>query len=231
MRKPRDCAKALIMNMTELSFTFAEIELQACASGALWWPDERLLVVSDLHLGKSERIARLGGSLLPPYETRETLKKLATEIEARDPAHVICLGDSFDDLMAQNALDDEENLDLVTMMAGREWVWIEGNHDPGPIALGGSHLVETTRGPLTFRHIAQGDTRVGEISGHYHPKARLAGTSRPAFLIDDTRLILPAFGVYTGGLRSSDKALSTLMSERAEAILIGKTLHRIPMPR
>lgn len=219
------------MTRGEMQFSFAGAELSACASGALWWEAERLLVVSDLHLGKSERVARLGGALLPPYETRETLKKLAAEIEARDPAQVICLGDSFDDLMAQNALDDEENLDLVTMMAGRKWVWIEGNHDPGPIALGGAHLAEITLGPLTFRHIAATGTAPGEISGHYHPKARLAGTSRPAFLFDETRLILPAFGAYTGGLRSSDSALSSLMSPSAQAILTGKTQHRIPMPR
>ena len=217
-------------DMSELALSFCGADLRACDSGALWWPEHKLLVVSDLHLGKSERIARLGGALLPPYETRETLKKLAREIERHEPAEVICLGDSFDDLMAQNALDTEENLDLVTMMAGRRWIWIEGNHDPGPIALGGAHVAEVRRGPLVFRHIAMAGAN-GEISGHYHPKARLAGTSRPAFLFDNARLILPAFGAYTGGLKSTSRVLSDLMDADAQAILTGPRQHRIPMPR
>jgi len=188
--------------MQNVAITFAQTELLASASGALFWPAQKMLVVSDLHLGKSERIARL-----------------------------ICLGDSFDDLMAQNALDDEENLDLVTMMAGRKWVWIEGNHDPGPISLGGTHLAEFTCGALTFRHIALTSTDPGEISGHYHPKAKLAGTTRPAFIFDEIRMILPAYGAYTGGLKTNDKAITGLMSKNATAILTGKSQHQIPMPR
>ncbi len=217
--------------MTNLAFSFAQTDLLAAASGALFWPEQKMLVVSDLHLGKSERIARLGGALLPPYETRETLKRLGSDIETYRPEQVICLGDSFDDLMAQNALDDEENLDLVTMMAGRKWVWIEGNHDPGPISLGGTHLAEFTCGPLTFRHIAVATTKPGEISGHYHPKAKLAGTTRPAFIYDETRMILPAYGAYTGGLKTDAKAITDLMNQSAKAILTGKGQHHIPMPR
>jgi len=217
--------------MQNVAITFAQTELLASASGALFWPAQKMLVVSDLHLGKSERIARLGGALLPPYETRETLKRLGSDIEAYAPEQVICLGDSFDDLMAQNALDDEENLDLVTMMAGRKWVWIEGNHDPGPISLGGTHLAEFTCGALTFRHIALTSTDPGEISGHYHPKAKLAGTTRPAFIFDEIRMILPAYGAYTGGLKTNDKAITGLMSKNATAILTGKSQHQIPMPR
>jgi metallophosphoesterase superfamily enzyme len=89
-------------------------------------------------------------------------------------------------------------------------------------------------GPLTFRHIAQADAR-GEVSGHYHPKAHLSlrgrQVSRPAFLRDARRLILPAYGTYTGGLRSTDKALTDLMATDAQAILTGPVPTCIPMPR
>ena len=72
----------------------------------------------------------------------------------------------------------------------------------------------------------------GEVSGHYHPKARLSrGSARPAFLLDHTRLILPAFGTYTGGLRTSDPALAGLMAPQALAILTGPTPLPCPMPR
>lgn len=212
------------------ALTLADQSLQALPSGALHWPDQNLLVVSDLHLGKSARLARRAGALLPPYEGRATLEKLDADIAATNPQMVICLGDSFDDLAASEELADHESLWLTRLMAGRKWIWIEGNHDPGPSALGGTHLAEVTIGPLTFRHIAERD-QIHEISGHYHPKARLAGRSHPCFLADRNRLILPAYGTYTGGLWSDSRALTALMQPNALAILTGTKARGIPMPR
>lgn len=208
--------------------------LVARGSGALFWPDEQLLCVSDLHFGKSERLARRGGPALPPYETRDTLTRLAAEVDATQPRTVICLGDSFDDLAAAHALPEAERLWITQMQAGRDWIWIEGNHDPGPMEFGGTHLAELQRGPLTFRHIAAPSAH-GEVSGHYHPKVSLPTRgrliSRPAFLLDTARLILPAFGTYTGGLRSHDPALGCLMQTDAHAVLTGPLPTRVPMPR
>lgn len=203
--------------------------LTARPSGALWWADQRLLCVADLHLGKAERLARRGGALLPPYEVRATLERLDAEIAATNPAHVICLGDSFDDLQAAGGLEEEARLWLLRMMAGRQWSWVEGNHDPGPLDLGGSHHGEMHLAGLAFRHEGGGEGL--EISAHYHPKARLAGQSRPCFLTDGRRLILPAFGAYTGGLRLEDPALQALMGPGALAILTGRRCLAVPMPR
>ncbi len=211
-------------------FVLAGAELVARATGALWWPAERCLVVSDLHFGKAERLARRGGALLPPYDTNDTLARLDAEIAALDPGEVICLGDSFDDLKAAH-LPDAESLWLARLMAGRGWVWIAGNHDPGPVPLGGSHLDDVARGPLRFCHIAATGAEAGEVSGHYHPKARLGGVSRPCFLLDRRRAILPAFGTYTGGLSASDPALAALMLPNALAVLTGARALAMPMPR
>ena len=200
------------------------------ASGALFWPARQVLVVSDLHLGKSERLARRGGSLLPPYETLATLEKLDRDLGATGAAAVICLGDSFDDLAAADSIDDGARLWLTRLMAGRDWTWITGNHDPGPIDISGSHRAELTLRPFTFRHVAEPE-QSAEISGHYHPKARLAGQSKPCFLADAARMIMPAYGTYTGGLRSDDPALTTLMAKDALAILTGTRALAIPMPR
>ncbi|WP_282169103.1 ligase-associated DNA damage response endonuclease PdeM [Ruegeria atlantica] len=220
--------------MNELAFSFAEQDLRALGSGALWWPSRKLLCVSDLHLGKSERMARRGGPSLPPYDSQDTLTRLAADIDRTGAQTVICLGDSFDDLDALAALGTAETLSLTALQAGRQWIWIEGNHDPGPIGLGGTHLAEYAVGPLVFRHIAQLGAQ-GEVSGHYHPKTRIRARgrtiTRPAFLMDNARLILPAYGTYTGGLRSSEKVLSDLMSDRAMAILTGPQPQIIPMPR
>ncbi len=220
--------------MNHHAFSFCGASLRALPSGALWWPEQRLLCVSDLHLGKSERIARRSGQPVPPYETRDTLTRLASDLAATDARKVICLGDSFDDLIAARSLPNEERQWITRLQAGRDWIWIEGNHDPGPVEFGGSHLREILFGALTFRHIAQPDANA-EVSGHYHPKARLPTRgrviSRPAFLVDDRRLILPAYGTYTGGLRSSDGGLGKLMGPEALAILTGPVPTCIPMPR
>jgi uncharacterized protein len=204
--------------------------LHLLPSGGLYWPAQKTLTVSDLHLGKSERLARRGGSLLPPYETQATLEKLDRDLEATQAETVICLGDSFDDLAAADGIEDTSRLWLARLMAGRRWTWITGNHDPGPLEIGGTHRAELKCPPFTFRHIAE-PGEVAEISGHYHPKARLAGQSRPCFLADANRLIMPAYGVYTGGLRSHDAALTALMAKDALAVLTGPRVLAIPMPR
>ncbi len=220
--------------MNKIAFSFSGQDLTALGSGALWWPEQGLLCVSDLHLGKSERIARRGGPTLPPYDSRETLTRLASDLASTGATTVICLGDSFDDLDASGALAAEDRQQITAMQAGRRWIWIEGNHDPGPVEMGGTHLSEWACHDLIFRHIAQQNS-AGEISGHYHPKvnlnARGRSITRPAFLLDQSRLILPAYGAYTGGLRSSAEALSGIMAPDARAILTGAQPQLIPMPR
>jgi len=215
-------------------FSFCGEMLTALPSGALWWQTRQILTVSDLHLGKSERIARRGGTMLPPYETQDTLTRLEADIAKINPRTVICLGDSFDDLDAAHTLQ-REIFDWITrLQAGRDWIWIEGNHDAGPVDFGGTHRFQVNHAPLTFRHIAEPEVS-GEISGHFHPKATLhargRAITRPAFLFDETRVILPAFGTYTGGLRTTDKALDELMKPAAQAIMTGTTMCQIPMPR
>ena len=220
------------MNGTE--FTLAGATLTALPSGALFWGSERLLAVSDLHLAKAERVARRSGTMLPPYETRDTLARLEADIRASGASTVICVGDSFDDLAAAQSLDEEERLWLARLQAGRRWIWIEGNHDPGPVDLGGTHLHELPLPPLTFRHIAR-PGQSGELSGHYHPKVTLPVRgrviTRPAFLVDVDRVILPAYGTYTGGLRSHDSVLNDVMRPEALAILTGNVPRAAPMPR
>ncbi len=214
------------MNGTAVSLAGAE--LSALPSGALWWPAERLLVVADLHLGRSERLARRGGALLPPYDSADTLARLDAEIAAARPAAVVALGDSFDDAEAGAALPEAARLSLARMMAGRHWVWIAGNHDPGPIEIGGTHRAEWRCGPLVFRHIARPGVE-GEVSGHFHPKARVGGLARPCFVLDRARIILPAFGTYTGGLAADAPALAALVSPAACALLVGQPPIRLPL--
>ncbi len=220
--------------MNQLPFEFAGCQLAALGSGALWYRDAGLLVVSDLHLGRAERYARTGRGLLPPYEIRDTLNRLSADIAATAPAQVLCLGDSFDDDGAALALDAAIHGEILALQAGRGWVWIAGNHDPAPLALGGSHRQQAQIAGLTFRHAARPGA-TAEVSGHYHPKATLSrrarGVSRPCFLFDHHRLILPAYGTYTGGLRWTDPALQSLMGPGATGIITGTRPLAFPMPR
>lgn len=213
--------------MTALDFTFCGTRCTALPTGALCLPDHAALCVSDLHLGKSDRIARRSGIMLPPYETRETLEKLDADISATQPATVICLGDSFDDPEAADSLTPDIRLCLSRLQAGRTWIWIAGNHDPEPLGLGGTHRVQTRVNTLTFRHIAT--TATAEVSGHYHPKHRVAARSYPAFLFDDQRMILPAYGTYTGGLSSDAPVLRGLFATRPTAILTGRKAIAVPV--
>ena len=217
--------------MNECAVTLAGAALRARASGALWWPEAGLLCVSDLHLGKAERMARRGGPLAPPYDTEETLARLEAEVAALAPRVVVCLGDSFDDSEAARALPDAARLRLAGLMAGRRWIWIEGNHDPGPVDLGGSHLRAFTAGSLVFRHVAS--AAGGEVSGHYHPKAGIRAQGRrvrrPCFAVDGGRMILPAFGAYTGGLDVTAPDLRRLLGPGAVAILTGRPMLRVPL--
>lgn len=207
------------MGMNGYGFSVLGVALVALPTGALWAPEAGLLVVSDLHFGKSERLARRGGALLPPYETQATLSRLDGDLEATGARRVICLGDSFDDLAAEAGIAEADRLWLMRLMAGRDWTWVEGNHDPGPLSLAGAHRAEVVLGPLVFRHICTG--AAGEVSGHYHPKARLPGRVAPCFLIDTARVILPAYGTYTGGLWCDAPALDALMEPGALAVLTG----------
>ena len=195
-------------------------------SGALWWPAEKTLAVADLHFEKGSAFAR-GGQLLPPYDTRATLKRLAEVLKRLRPARVIALGDSFHDSKAGARLDAEEIAALRALTERADWLWVEGNHDPEPPAwLGGRVTHEIAVGGLLFRHKPQKRACKGEVAGHLHPAAtiRRRGLSvrRRCFVADGTRLILPAFGAYTGGLDVREAAIASLFADGFAVYALGR---------
>lgn len=219
--------------MPHLEFTFCGERLRAFGSGALHWPRRRLLAVADLHLGKSERMARTGGSLLPPYETMETLSRLAADAKKAQPETVLCLGDSFDDALA-GALPADAECALREIADGRQWIWISGNHDAETTRTDGIQAASCRFPPLEFRHVASPGADC-EISGHYHPKIAISAKGgrvvRPCFLVDGRRVILPAYGLYTGGLHCHLPPLSDLIDPGATAIMTGPNPAELPVPK
>lgn len=210
------------------------VALETDPLGVCLWRERRTLIVADLHFEKGSSLARRG-HLLPPFDTRATLKTLERAIERHGPERVICLGDSFDDTGGASRLDRADRDHLGRLMADRDWIWITGNHDPDvPADLGGRIVPELVDGPLVFRHEATANRiTAGEISGHFHPKARIRTRARAisarCFVSDGRRLILPSFGAYTGGLAVTDPAITVLFPDGFNIWLLGRDrIHAFP---
>ncbi|MEA2775691.1 MAG: uncharacterized protein QOF90_1097 [Acetobacteraceae bacterium] len=194
--------------------------------GALFWPETRLLAVSDLHLEKGSSFARRG-MLLPPWDTHATLDRLTLLLRRWSPATVVALGDSFHDASGSARLPATEQSRLNAMTGAHRFIWVQGNHDPTPPAgLGGEWVEAFAAGPMVFRHQAISVAEPAEIVGHHHPKAtvqaRSGSVSRPCFVFDGKRLMMPAFGAYTGGLDVLDPAINRLFPRGGRVFLLGR---------
>ncbi|HEV7694628.1 MAG TPA: ligase-associated DNA damage response endonuclease PdeM [Hyphomonadaceae bacterium] len=210
----------------DLAFEVAgeTLSLQAC--GALWWKASSVLVVSDLHLEKGSAYAA-GGQMLPPYDTRATLQRIAALVDELEPTTVISLGDSFHDRGARPRMAADDVALMRRLTSAADWVWIEGNHDPKPPEdLGGRMASDLRMGALVFRHEPLAGLSRGEIAGHLHPCARVAGKMRSVrsrcFVSDGERLVMPAYGALTGGLNILDKAFGAIFPRGAIAGVLGR---------
>lgn len=208
-----------------LEIALASVRVVLRASGALWLPEERLLAVADLHLEKGSAYARRG-QLLPPYDTRETLTRLAADVSALNPVTLAFLGDSFHDNDGEGRLSAADIGVLEDLAANRILIWIAGNHDDeGPKALPGRAAERLDVAGLSLRHEPGGGARGAEVAGHLHPCARIRGRSgsvrRRCFVTDGERMILPAYGAYAGGLNVLDKAFARMFSRPPLAAALG----------
>lgn len=210
-----------VVDAPSSQFALGSAHFVADPAGALYWPQERLLIVADLHLEKGSAYATRR-VFLPPYDTRATLAALAAVITRHAPKRVLALGDSFHDGGGADRLLPKDRAMLATLQTGRDWIWVAGNHDPAlPTDLGGDHCAEITIGSVRFRHSAEPAHAEVEIAGHLHPVARVAGNAgsvrRRCFVTDGQRCILPAFGVYAGGLNLLDRAFAALFAGAASS--------------
>jgi DNA ligase-associated metallophosphoesterase len=193
------------------------------SSGAAFWPAQATLIFADLHLEKGSSYAR-GGQFLPPYDTAATLLRMAAAVARFNPRRIIALGDSFHDRDAATRLPAEARAFLAALKG--EFIWIAGNHDPQPPAwLGGTITGVWSAGGLTFRHEPSAQCHPGEIAGHLHPVAKVAKWGRTVrrrcFAADGTRMILPSFGAYTGGLDVGEEPIAKLFGTRFHAYMLG----------
>lgn len=218
-----------------LRIALSNIEVMLRWSGALWLEHEGALVVADLHFEKGSSYAARFGQMLPPYDTRETLDRLDREIALLSPERLIFLGDSFHDGGGEARLAADDYRRLEGLALGRELVWAVGNHDAdGPRVLPGEVIDEAVVAGLTLRHEPLPGVQLGEVAGHLHPAAKVssgrATIRRRCFVTDGQRLVLPAFGAFTGGLNILDEAFSNLFAGPMLAGALGpKRVHAVGM--
>lgn len=230
------------------AFDFCGEEFRLTQGRALYWPRERALLVADLHLEKASFYAK-HGQLLPPYDSRETLDRLALAIRETGARRVFTLGDNFHDSAGTDRLDPHAAGMLAALTRATDWVWVTGNHDEGiegasmEAKAGGALAVELEIAGIALRHQTKpGETRP-ELSGHYHPRLQVTVRDRhirrPCAVISRNgagcgRMILPAFGALTGGMDAADPAiLSALQPARAIDAVVpaGGKLARFPLWR
>jgi DNA ligase-associated metallophosphoesterase len=212
--------------MTPAPIHLAGERLMLDPDGALFWPARRLLAVADLHFEKGSAAAA-HGSLLPPWDTRATLERLAALLRRWQPETVVALGDSFHDAKGASRLHPHDLARLHLFTAAHRFVWVLGNHDPAPPqGIAGSTVTDLRLDPLRFVHQTRPGPAVGEICGHHHPKAsvqtRATAVSRPCFVLDARRLMLPALGAYTGGLDVREPAIAALFPRGGRVFLLGR---------
>jgi DNA ligase-associated metallophosphoesterase len=200
-------------------FSFANEEMRLVRGpghlgGALFWPRENALLVADLHLEKASFFAK-HGQMLPPYDSRETLGRVADALRETGARRVLCLGDNFHDSAGTARLEPHAAGMLAALTRATDWVWITGNHDSDAVHDAGTVAEELEVSGVILRHRTKpGETRT-ELSGHWHPKLTVAARgkriARPCAVASETRLILPAFGALTGGMNAADPAILAAM--------------------
>ena len=208
-----------------LRLRVAGVEVLLRASGALWIEARRVLVAADLHLEKGSAYAARG-QMLPPYDTRETLRRLQAEADVLAPAVIVLLGDTFHDRGSEDRLAVDDVARLRALAMRNALVWVVGNHDAdGPAALPGEVVDEWEVEGLRLRHEPAAGPQAGELSGHLHPCARVVASQgsvrRRCFVTDAERAVLPAFGAYAGGLNVRDMAFAGLFARPPLAAALG----------
>ncbi len=203
--------------------SFANHLFDAVAPAALYWPAQKALLVADLHLEKASFYARQG-QMLPPYDSRATLDELAVLIAETEAEKIFCLGDNYHDDEGEARLEGQAAHLLKKLTQSTQWIWISGNHDRDVSGLwGGEVRIEWIGDGLALRHEATADTKLPEISGHFHPKLRVPvrgrHVSRRCFVKGERHLIMPAFGALTGGLAANDPAIEQAVTGPAEALI------------
>ena len=211
-----------LLDFTPQPITVCGKTLTADRSGAAYWPAQKALIVADLNLEKGWARADRGRDAAG--DTRQTLLRLAEANDRYGPATVVALGDSLYDADAAARVRPENPEILRIMQEDRRWIWITGDAGPViPARFGGEMLRELVLEGITLRHEPWPARTTHEIAGRMHPAARTVyGTSlrRPCFVSNGLRLVLPAFGAFSGGRNILDDKFGALFGNKGLAVMM-----------
>lgn len=175
------------------------------AQRTIFWEEQKTLILSDLHLGKTGHF-RKAGIAVPQAVYKEDLQRLLNLLHYFSPTQLIIVGDLF---------HSHANLELELFKRWRNNFphlniqLVKGNHDilkKDWYADCAIHVIEDT---LTIERFSfthdQCDVAGAEYSfcGHIHPGIMLNGLGKqtlrfPCFYFTAEHCILPAFGKFTG---------------------------------
>jgi DNA ligase-associated metallophosphoesterase len=195
---------------------------------AAYWQEAGLLLISDLHLGKSAHFRRAGIAAPPGIEDTNTDRLISLLLHFQ-PQRVLLLGDLFHS--DYNAIWDDW-CDLVRQFSAIRFELVPGNHDILPAEQYRSAGMilrpgEFREGPFLFRHeplTAAPPPTVYSIAGHLHPGVQLRGPGRqrlrlPCFVFGPTAALLPAFGAFTGLAQITIQAHDRVYGITPEAVV------------
>ena len=184
------------------SLTIENQHFELHPTGALYWPKKKILLISDVHLGKVTHFRKFGAAV-PPSLIRKNFELLDKVMDEFTPSHLCFLGDLF-----HSYINSEWQL-FENWVADKllEITLVTGNHDIiSPLkyeSIGIESTEEYVLENFYFTHEPRRKKGMFNISGHIHPAVRLKGKGRqslklPCFFKSRDQMILPAFGKFTG---------------------------------
>ena len=203
---------------------FNNHKFQISKEGILFWFDKQIAIISDLHLEKGSSFGQYG-QFIPPYDSEETLKKLLNKIKKYKITKVILLGDTFHDKNALSRMSKRVLILFETFIKKYEVIFVLGNHESNIQLENIEFLNEYVLDGIHFIHQAS-RKKIYQISGHYHPVATIKTGSKKitgkCFVQLNYNLILPSFGVYTGGLNIKNSVFRKIFENEPSVYFLGK---------
>ncbi len=200
-----------------MDITIKDNDFSLHSTGAMYWKERQILLISDVHLGKVSHF-RKSGAAVPRGAIQKNFTLLSRALEFFNPSEVYFLGDLFHSYLNQ----EWQLFENWLKQHPQKFTLVSGNHDIiSPLKfekISVTVVSEIVEGPFLFTHHPEERTGLFNFSGHLHPAIRMKGKGRqslrlPCFYRNDNQMILPAFGEFTG-----THVLSPRKDERIYAI-------------
>jgi DNA ligase-associated metallophosphoesterase len=171
-------------------------------SGALFWVEKSMLLISDVHLGKISHFRKYGAAV-PQQAIQQNFDTLNTAVEFFKPKVITFMGDLFHSSLNSEWVLFEDWVHSITS----EMILVSGNHDIiSPLKYENLHIKvisELVLDSFLLTHHPEEREGFFNFSGHIHPAIKLTGLGRqsvrlPCFYKTESQMILPAFGEFTG---------------------------------